>query len=282
MKIRYKNLLKAFIRIVLYTVLVVALVTASLYVYGRFEARWLIVESVTIPLENLDPSLEGFMIVQMSDLHMDLNMSKEFIKEAVQVSNQLDPDLVVLTGDYVTGSADWITDLAPILADLKARLGVYAILGNHDLWTDATKIRLALEDVGIPVLINSSVRLGDDNEAIYLAGLDDGWEGTPDLELALRGLTTDIPVIVLIHEPYLAEDIAKDERVSLQLAGHTHGGHIRLFGLGQILAPTRDRKYDQGLFKIEDSLLYVNRGIGGFELRINCRPEITKLTLVRE
>jgi hypothetical protein len=92
----------------------------------------------------------------------------------------------------------------------------------------------------------------------------------------------DIPVIVLIHEPYLAETIADEGRVSLQLSGHTHGGHIRLFGLGKTLAPIRDRKYDQGLFRIKDSWLYVNRGIGGIEIRINCRPEITKLTLVGE
>lgn len=282
MSIQSKNLLKAFVRVVLGMTLFVVLSTASLYIYGRLEARWLVVENVTIPLKNLDQSLDGFTIVQMSDLHMDQNMPKEFIQEAVRISNQLDPDLVVLTGDYVTGSADWIMDLTPILAGLKARLGVYAILGNHDVWTDATKIRLALEDVGIPVLINSSVILGNDNEAIYLAGLDDGWAGTPDLEQALRGLTMDIPVIVLIHEPYLAEDIAQDERVSLQLAGHTHGGHIRLFGLSKILAPIRDRKYDHGLFRIKDSWLYVNRGIGGIEVRINCRPEITKLTLVRE
>jgi hypothetical protein len=242
----------------------------------------LIVESVKIPLENLDPSLEGFTIVQMSDFHVDLNMPIELVIEAVQMANQLDPDLIVLTGDYVTGSADSIVDLAPVLADLGARLGVYAILGNHDVWTDATRIRTALEEMGIPVLINSGLTLGDGDGVFYLAGLDDGWAGSPDLEQALHELTIDMPVIVLIHEPYLAETIADDGRVSLQLAGHTHGGQIRLFGLGKILAPIRDRKYDQGLFRIKDSWLYVNRGIGGVEVRINCRPEITKLTLVSE
>ena len=280
MKIDIKNLLKAFIRVVLSTILVLVLTIGSLYVYGRLEARWLIVESVTIPIENLDPSLEGFTIVQMSDFHVDLNMPIKFVIEAVEMTNQLDPDLIVLTGDYVTGDADSIMDLAPVLADLEARLGVYAVLGNHDVWTDAARIRTALEEVGIPVLINSGLTLGDG--AIYLAGLDDAWEGSPDLDLALHGLTMDIPVILLIHEPYYAESIAEDGRVSLQLSGHTHGGQIRLFGLSKTLAPIRDRKYDQGLFRIHDSWLYVNRGIGGVEVRINCRPEITKLTLVRD
>jgi predicted MPP superfamily phosphohydrolase len=282
MKISYKNLLKAFVRVVLGTILTLILIITCLYVYGRLEARWLIVESVKIPLENLDPSLEGFTIVQMSDFHVDLNMPIELVIEAVQMANQLDPDLIVLTGDYVTGSADSIVDLAPVLADLGARLGVYAILGNHDVWTDAARIRTALEEMGIPVLINSGLTLGDGDGVFYLAGLDDGWAGSPDLEQALHELTIDMPVIVLIHEPYLAETIADDGRVSLQLAGHTHGGQIRLFGLGKILAPIRDRKYDQGLFRIKDSWLYVNRGIGGVEVRINCRPEITKLTLVSE
>jgi predicted MPP superfamily phosphohydrolase len=244
MKIRYKNLLRAFVRVVLGTILVLVLVTAGLYVYGRFEARWLVVESVTIPIVNLDPSLEGFSIVQMSDFHVDLNMPIELVMEAVDITNQLDPDLVVLTGDYVTGSVDSIMDLAPILAGLKARLGVYAVLGNHDVLTDATRVRTALENVGIPVLINSGLPLGDGDEMIYLAGLDSAWVGSPDLHLALRGLTMDLPVILLIHEPYYAETIAMDGRVSLQLSGHTHGGQIRLFDLGKTLAPIRDRKYD--------------------------------------
>lgn len=282
MKIDIKNLLKAFIRVVLGTILVLVLTIGSLYVYGRLEARWLIVESVTIPIENLDPSLDGFTIVQMSDFHVDLNMPIKFVIEAVKMTNQLDPDLIVLTGDYVTGDADSIMDLAPVLADLEARLGVYAVLGNHDVWTDAARIRTALEEVGIPVLINSGLALGDGDGAIYLAGLDDAWAGSPDLDLALQGLTMDIPVILLIHEPYYAESITEDGRVSLQLSGHTHGGQIRLFGLGKTLAPIRDRKYDQGLFRIHESWLYVNRGIGGVEVRINCRPEITKLTLVRD
>ena len=117
---------------------------------------------------------------------------------------------------------------------------------------------------------------------IFLAGLDDGWSGQPDLNLALQNLSPGIPTILLMHEPDFADIFSKDKRVSLQLSGHTHGGQVRIPGLGAIVLPDYGKKYEQGLYRVKDMWLYTNRGIGVIwpAVRFNCRPEITEITLV--
>jgi predicted MPP superfamily phosphohydrolase len=111
--------------------------------------------------------------------------------------------------------------------------------------------------------------------------LDDGWSGNPDLEATLDGAPSDVPVVLLCHEPDLADQYSLDGRVSLQLSGHTHGGQIRLPGVGALILPYLGRKYDLGLYKVNHMLLYTNRGIGVISepVRYNCPPEITQFIL---
>ncbi len=254
----------------------------ALFYSARIEIEWLAIERVKVPIPNLKPGLEGLRIVQMSDFHLP-HTDIDFIRKAVEKANSLNPDLVVLTGDYVLPSAEAIYDLAPALAELKARYGVYAILGNHDHWTDAELIRRSLEEVGIPVLVNSGVNLTVGGETLYLAGLDDPWVSQADLEAALANLTTGAPVILLVHEPDFVDTFSQDRRITLQLSGHTHGGQVRLPLVGALILPHHGRKYDTGLYRVNDTWLYVNRGVGviGPPVRFNCRPEITEFTLVR-
>jgi len=253
------------------------------YLHLNNEAQDLVVERVTIPIKGLKPALEGLKIVQMTDFHLLPYTKPDFVRKAVELANSLNPDLTVLTGDYVWHEGEAILELTPILAGLNARYGVYSALGNHDIWTDVNLVLQAFQEVRMPVLVNQGIAINAGGENLYLAGLDDGWSGEPDLGTALEDAPNGAPVILLFHEPDLADDVSVDPRISLQLAGHSHGGQIRLPGIGAPLLPYLSWKYDQGLFKVKDMWLYTNRGIGvtNIPIRYNCPPEITELILVK-
>lgn len=255
---------------------------AGLFEYGRrVEPAWVVVEKVRVPVAKLPPDLAGFKIVQLSDIHIDAHTKIETVSKAVALANSLKPDLIVVTGDYVSRQPEAIFDLAPVLASLDARWGVFTILGNHELWTNPELVRSALEQTGLPVLVNQGVTLGSGRRSIYLAGVDDGWSGRPDLVQALAGRSEGLPTVLLAHEPDLADTFCRDGRVALQLSGHSHGGQIRLPGLGAIILPQYGRKYDQGLYNVNGMWLYTNRGLGlaPAPIRINCPPEVTEITL---
>ena len=248
------------------------------------EPEWLAIERVTIPIARLKSLFEGFRIVLMSDFHLHPYTQIDHVANAVAEANRLKPDLVVLTGDFVLETADSIYELAPVLSRLNAKYGVFSVLGNHDLWTDATVVRSGLEEVGLPVLMNRGISLSIGQDMINLAGLDAAWGGQPDLKQALRDLPQGIPTILLMHEPDIADIFSQDHRVSLQLSGHTHGGQVRIPIMGAPALPKYGKKYDSGLYRVNEMWLYTNRGIGviGPPVRLNCRPEITEITLVAD
>ncbi len=239
-----------------------------------------VVEQVQIPLRNLHAAFEGFKIVQLSDLHVDPFFQIDFVRAAVARVNQLQPDLVVLTGDYVTRVGEAIFELAPVLAGLNARHGVYAILGNHDMRCCNPAVKTGLRQSGLNLLINEGVPINKGQGQLYLTGLDDGLWGRPNFRAAMANAPANAPVILLVHEPDLVDRYSLDPRIALQLSGHTHGGQIRLNGEALTL-PDLGRKYDQGLYRVNSTWLYTNRGLGSIRIpvRINCRPEITELTL---
>jgi predicted MPP superfamily phosphohydrolase len=259
-----------------------SLAASTTYLLLKDESQLLTVERVRLPLRNLNPALAGLTIVQLSDIHLETYTKIDLVQQAVNVVNDLNPDLVVLTGDYVWRKLDAIFELAPVLSRLNAKYGVFSILGNHEIWTDANVVRAAFTAAGIPVLVNQGVTLSIDQAPLVLAGLDDGWSGKPNLNAALAGAPAGAPVILLLHEPDLADQISLDGRVSLQLAGHSHGGQIRLPGVGALVLPYLGRKYDLGLYNVNHMWLYTNRGLGATTepVRYNCPPEITEITLV--
>ena len=120
-----------------------------------------VVDRVQIPIKNLKPALEGFTIVQLSDIHLQPYTKPDLVRKAVEMSNSLHPDLVVLTGDYVWREQEAAFELAPILAGLNARHGVYSVLGNHDLWLDVEVIKTAFAEAGLPMLINQGLEISD-------------------------------------------------------------------------------------------------------------------------
>lgn len=258
------------------------MVAASSYLVVNDETQDPVVDRVEIPITGLHPGLEGFTILQMTDIHLYPMTQPELVKKSVAMANELNADLVTLTGDYVWHFLDAIDELAPILAGLNAKHGVYSTLGNHDYWLDADVIQETMEKAGLPVLKNQGVSISQGNGTLYLGGLDDGWSGNPDLQATLEGAPEDAPVVLLCHEPDLADQYALDGRVDLQLSGHTHSGQVRIPGVGALILPYLGRKYDMGLYRINDMWLYTNRGLGviSIPLRYNCPPEITQFVLV--
>ncbi len=254
---------------------------SSTYLYVNNEADQLAIERLTLPIRDLKPALEGFTIVQLSDIHLLPFTKPEFVQEAVNMANGLNPDVTILTGDYVWKDVEAMFALSPIIAQLNARHGVFSVLGNHDIWTDLDVIKQGLREAGIPLLVNEGVPITRGNATLYLAGLDDGWAGSPDLEAAMAKAPAPATTVLLLHEPDLADEYANDGRISLQLAGHSHGGQIRLPYIGAVVLPYLGRKYDMGLYQVQDMWLYTNRGLGvtSEPVRYNCIPEITHITL---
>ncbi len=243
----------------------------------------LTVEQLTLPLPHLPPGLDGLRVAHLSDFHLYPYTQISFLRQVIAETNALKPDLIVLTGDYVTLDAEAIEELAPALAELDARHGVFAVLGNHDLWTNREVVMAGFAAARVPVLVNQRVPISAGGQTLHLVGLDDGWSGQPDLAGALDGVPFDEDVLLLMHEPDLFDDYSQDPRVALQLSGHSHGGQIRFNGQKPRILPYLGRKYEQGLYQINDTWLYTNRGLGytSVPVRINCTPEITEITLTR-
>jgi uncharacterized protein len=245
---------------------------------------------IEIALERLPAAWDGFRIAQLSDFHYDPYFSVVPIRKAISVVNGLRPDLVVLTGDFVTvqpfgrdHDRDWADDIDPcasLLAQLHSPMGSLAVLGNHDVISDPERIVSALETRGIPVLRNRSTSFARAGARLWFAGTDDVLEGHANLQLTLAGIPPEEPVILLAHEPDFAVYAARFP-VDLQLSGHSHGGQIRLPLLGAPVLPPLARRYPWGLHRIGGLTLYTNVGIGtiGLPVRFLCPPEITLVTL---
>ena len=246
------------------------------------EPEWLQVERIRLPLRKLHQDLSGFKIAQFSDIHFGPYMRGSDARRIVERINRLTPDLIAFTGDFVTeldhGEAELIMDT---FRRLQATYGVFAILGNHDHWTDAEVIDRAVRSAGVTLLRNENRLIEHRGARFWLAGVDDIWEEKHDLDLALSGVQADSPVILLAHEPDYADEVDDEGRVDLQLSGHSHGGQVRLPYFGAFALPYLGRKYPFGLRKLKSTWLYTNRGVGVLSppVRLNCRPEITLFEL---
>ena len=242
------------------------------------EPQWLALTRVDVPMRGLPAALDGFTIVQLSDLHRGPVMTEEDISRAVDLALQQTVDLVVLTGDFVSSSAGYAASCAELLSPLAAGGNTLACLGNHDHWTEAGTVAGSLSDAGITLLRNQAREVAD---GLWIAAVDDVWERHADLEEALREVAPDAATVLLAHEPDYADQVARDGRVGLQISGHSHGGQVRFPFIGPVILPYLAQKYHTGRYKVGDMWLYVNRGVGTIRpaVRFNCRPEITLLTL---
>ena len=246
-----------------------------------------------IGLANLPDAFDGFTILQLSDFHYDPYAGATQISAGIEVARRLTVDLIVLTGDFVTQpilpskaslqrAAEHAIPCAKLLGKLQARMGAYAVLGNHDVGCDPAIVTEALQHNGIPVLENRAVPIERAGNRIWLAGVGDAMESRADLDKALQGVDRQDPVILLAHEPDFA-DVATRRAVNLQLSGHSHGGQIRLPFAGPLFLPPLAEKYPWGLRKVGGLTLYTNVGIGTIHVpvRWNCLPEVALFTLRR-
>jgi hypothetical protein len=257
-----------------------ALTSATGGLYAAWlEPQWVAVEQIDLRLKRLPPAFDGFRLAQLSDLHYD-STPAETITAAIDAANRLAPDLIVLTGDYVTRSRAGIDAVAREIARLTARQGVVGVLGNHDHWVAPRRIQSTLEAHGVTLLMNRSLAIERDGARLWIVGADDVWEQQANLDRALRGVPRDEAKVLLVHEPDFADEAASYP-IDAQLSGHSHGGQVRLPMIGAPILPRHGRKYPIGLQRAGRLQVYTSRGVGMVRpaVRFNCRPEVTLFTL---
>jgi hypothetical protein len=232
--------------------------------------------------------LDGFTIALLSDFHYDPYFSIHPLKTAIGMVNGLRPNLIALTGDFVsipwfgpsTKGAAMAEPCAEWLRQLQAPQGIWAVLGNHDALTNPARVTSALHAAGIQVLANQAVPIERNGSRFWLGGVKDVLVAGADIGATLRPVPSQEAVVLMAHEPDFADDVARHP-VDLQLSGHSHGGQVRVPLVGPLYLPELARKYVSGLYQIGQLSLYTTRGIGTIEVpvRFNCPPEITLLTV---
>lgn len=241
-----------------------------------------ILNPAELPCPRLKESQRGIAILHLSDLHVDDWTPTIALERAVQIATDTRPDLIVFTGDFISRLPDRLLPAARVLAKLRAPLGTFACLGNHDVWHGSRRIATDLQQLGIRSLINESVRIQAPGGPLWITGLDSAWAGRPDLKSALRHWNPSEPNVFLLHEPDAADHLASQKLAAIQLSGHTHGGQVRAPFLGAIRTPYLGHKYILGYHRIGDIHLHVNPGLGTMDVpfRFLCPPELTLHSLV--
>lgn len=257
-----------------------------LYWSTKIEPSWIDIVRVPLKIAGLHPAFVGMRLAQISDIHVSEWMTRQRLQYVVHRVNQLQPDWIAITGDFVsrrqTGHDRILTE---VLSTLKPRRDAFAVMGNHDHWSNVKFIRNAVAKSGVQELDNSFHTIHKDGGVLHICGLDDAWARAADMSQLLRKLPEKGAAILLAHEPDFADDYVKANRFDAQLAGHSHGGQVRVPLIGPIHLPKHGQKYHNGSYHISAGQrkmeLYVNRGAGMVApyVRLNCRPEITLFTL---
>ena len=245
--------------------------------YARLvEPYWPEYHEVDLPIANLPAAFAGMRIAHLSDLHAHDGMRETYLPEVIAEVNRLDVDLVAITGDLLTYRSSPIDMLMGVLKKLKAPTAV--VFGNHDYNytqrgpTEKVMTRL-LTDMGFTVLRNDVLPLEREGSVLNIVGLEDWWHGRYDPAAAFAKAQGRCS-LVLSHNPDTLPHMLP-WRPGAVLAGHTHGGQARLPFMGAMYTPVYNKQWDQGLFTVEQTRLYVSRGVGSYwPMRLNCRPDV--------
>ncbi|MCI0338660.1 MAG: metallophosphoesterase [Acidobacteria bacterium] len=251
--------------------------------YGSAVRKNVEISRVEVRITNLPAEFNGLTIAQMSDIHHGPYTGLDYISHCVEIVNGMNADIVALTGDFTFGGRRYLEPCAEVLKGLKARVGLYAVLGNHDYYVGAGHVARALKNAGCDMLVDAQDRLEYHGARLWLLGVDDLLYGYTDVNRLMRDLPQDEPRIVLSHNPDFIEEFAvKRKQIDLMISGHTHGGQIRLplIGAPQISSDYGQR-YAIGLNHKGPMQVYTSRGIGTILLptRFDCPPEIVLFTL---
>jgi predicted MPP superfamily phosphohydrolase len=254
--------------------------------------RWVEIHHRKMNLRGLDPAFAGMKIVQISDLHYSPVVWRKYLIQYLRWVNELEPDLVVVTGDLITGGYRFADRIATILSHLEAKSGIICTFGNHDYSIygkngslegrrRADYLEKCLKQHGLIVLRNEKIELTKNGSAskLIIVGLDDEWSGHIDPQLAFDGVDESQPIICLNHNPVNAKELLKYPW-QWMLAGHTHGRQLATSRFGRRFNSHRRRHYTHGYYSVEGRHLYVNRGLSyGQRVHEWCRPEITVFKL---
>ena len=258
--------------------------------YGVFTGRsGYEFTDTSIRVHDLPPALDGFTIGLVSDIHSSSFMTKKQMDGYCGALMSLGTDLIVVPGDFVNSQTEEVYPFAESFSALHAPCGVYGVMGNHDFFApDPERIAREVDDCGVKLLRNDSVIIGKNGARFALIGIDDvgrSERASSHMRSATRGLPDLLPRVLLCHRPYFLDEAAA-MGIDLMLSGHTHGGQIVLGHIGPlVLTPAAIASpYIWGKYSRGRTQMYVSRGIGtvGLPMRVNCPPEITRITLRRE
>jgi len=249
----------------------------------KFSEKKIDLVELDIELSNLGWDFHNFRILNLTDIHLGQWINPEYLDDLVDYVNTLNIDLITLTGDYFSYVVDdYEKSLEKSFKKLDAEYGKFGVLGNHDHWMGADKVRTIFENSNIIDLSNDVYTLQKGDDYLNLAGVDSCTVCADDLDKVLKKLPENIPSILLAHEPDFANESSKTNRFDLQISGHSHGGQFIIPKVET--TPFRgpnSTKYPVGLYKIGNMIQYTSKGLGtnSFRIRINCKPEITIITL---
>jgi predicted MPP superfamily phosphohydrolase len=245
--------------------------------------RGLRLETVRVGLPTVTPGLAGLRVGFITDIHHEPGRPIALLERAIRLLREESPDLILLGGDYVNSVARDFDRPRALLAKLRAPLGVYGVLGNHDYWAGGDYLAARLAGIGVTMLRNESRHLRAPGGAgFWLVGVDSAVRRHDDLEGALAPIPADEFRLLLAHEPEVADMVTRRRlRVDLQLSGHSHGGQVVLPRIGAPMLPRLGRRYIRGLHTAPP--IYTSRGLGAVPpyLRFNSPPEVTIITLAR-
>jgi predicted MPP superfamily phosphohydrolase len=243
--------------------------------------RWVLLRKIELVMPGLPREFDGYRVAQLSDLHIGGFTPRKWGEAWARISNDAEPDLVVVTGDLVSSGVDFHGDIAAVIGALRAEDGVFVSMGNHDYFGDGEPLIRLLREGGAKVLRNEgeTVRRGD--ASLFVAGVDDTWTRRANVERALSGRAPGDFTVVLAHDPALFLDAVR-EGANLVLSGHTHGGQVALPFFPRLLSLARlTHRFYLGVYREGDAALYVHPGLGttGPPIRIGVAPEVAILTL---
>ncbi|GAB4529723.1 MAG: hypothetical protein Fur0018_16520 [Anaerolineales bacterium] len=240
------------------------------------------ISNILLTLPHLEPPFDGYRIVHISDIHVDTWLGLERLKQVVELVNARQPDLIAITGDFVTThQEETIAAMGRALRAMRASDGVLAVLGNHDYWAAAAEVRDMLNAAGIREIGNQVHTLQRGKARLHIAGVDDVYNKHDRLNHVIEHLPLGGAAILLVHVPDFADVAAATQRFDLCLSGHSHGGQLVIPGRKPLFLPLYGQKYYSGLYRVNGMYQYTTRGLGTstFALRWNCPPEISVLTL---